>query len=68
VVDTGVGIPRANLSAVFAPVRHRSPEDPARRPVGLYVSRLIVEAHGGRMWAESDGLSGTTIYFTLPTA
>jgi len=34
--------------------------------IGLSLSRRIVEAHGGRLWAESDGCSGTTFRFTLP--
>jgi len=36
--------------------------------IGLSLSRRIVEAHGGRLWAESDGCSGTTFKFTLPVA
>ena len=34
--------------------------------LGLYISRCIVEAHGGRIWAESELGKGTTIHFTLP--
>ena len=34
--------------------------------IGLSLSRRIVEAHGGKLWAESDGRSGTTFRFTLP--
>ena len=34
--------------------------------IGLSLSRRIVEAHGGRLWVESDGSSGTTFRFTLP--
>ena len=37
--------------------------------LGLYIARGIVEAHGGRMWAESDGEGrGSTFRFTLPLA
>jgi C4-dicarboxylate-specific signal transduction histidine kinase len=36
--------------------------------IGLSLSRRIVEAHGGRLWAESDGQSGATFRFTLPVA
>jgi len=36
--------------------------------IGLSLSRRIVEAHGGRLWAESDGKSGATFRFTLPVA
>jgi signal transduction histidine kinase len=35
--------------------------------MGLAVSRAIVEAHGGRIWAEPHADCGTTVCFTLPT-
>ena len=38
--------------------------------LGLFISKSIVEAHGGRIWAEnnngSEGTEGATFYFTLP--
>ena len=39
--------------------------------LGLFISKSIVEAHGGKIWAEnnnnrSDGTEGATFYFTLP--
>jgi two-component system sensor kinase FixL len=36
--------------------------------VGLSISRSIIEAHGGRMWAESNSSGGATFRFTLPAA
>jgi signal transduction histidine kinase len=36
--------------------------------LGLYISRHLIEAHGGRIWAASDGSGrGSTFSFTLPT-
>jgi signal transduction histidine kinase len=34
--------------------------------LGLAISRSIIEAHGGRIWALSKPEQGTTVYFTLP--
>ncbi|HWP35162.1 MAG TPA: PAS domain-containing protein, partial [Thermodesulfobacteriota bacterium] len=70
--DTGIGIPRENLSLVFQPFVSipRQEVGGARQRgtgLGLSVAQSIVEAHGGRMWAESDGVGrGTSVYFTLP--
>jgi two-component system, LuxR family, sensor kinase FixL len=36
--------------------------------VGLSISRSIIEAHGGRMWAENNDMGGATFRFTLPAA
>jgi two-component system sensor kinase FixL len=36
--------------------------------VGLSISRTIIEAHGGRMWAETNQAGGATFRFTLPAA
>jgi signal transduction histidine kinase len=36
--------------------------------LGLYMARLLVEAHGGRIWADGEPGQGTTISFTLPLA
>ena len=34
--------------------------------LGLAIAREMIEAHGGKIWAESDEGHGTTIFFTLP--
>jgi signal transduction histidine kinase len=36
--------------------------------LGLYISKSIVEAHGGRIWAENNKKGGATFSFALPAA
>ena len=69
VADTGIGIPPQEIGRIFErfyktdQARNRKK---AGTGLGLSIARHVVEAHGGRIWAESDGLHGTTFYFTLP--
>jgi signal transduction histidine kinase len=64
--DTGVGIPAHDLEAVFERFRQGSHNDRRGVGLGLYISKCIVEGHGGRIWAESTMGHGSTFYFTLP--
>lgn len=66
VSDTGVGIPRSELSEIFERFRQLNPTDRTGLGLGLYISRWIVEAHGGRIWAESQVGAGSTFHVTLP--
>jgi two-component system, OmpR family, sensor histidine kinase KdpD len=72
VSDRGPGIPPAELSHVFDPF-HRA-IDTARGPrpgglgLGLAVVKGLVEAHGGRVWAENRAGGGARFTFTLPAA
>ena len=68
VADTGCGIPEEKLALVFE--RFTQGAGPSRTGLGLglYISRCIVEAHGGRLWAESHPGIGTLFHFELPTA
>jgi signal transduction histidine kinase len=64
--DTGGGIPRAELGAIFERF-HRA----GRRSgfgLGLYICRRIAEAHGGRIWVESTLDAGSTFRVRLPRA
>jgi PAS domain S-box-containing protein len=68
VTDSGPGISDADLPHVFD--RFTTASKSARRGtgLGLSIAKAIVEAHGGRIWAESRVGVGSTFYFTLPLA
>jgi NtrC-family two-component system sensor histidine kinase KinB len=69
VSDTGPGIASHLTELVFDKFRQGENSLQARRKgmgIGLYYCKLAVEAHGGRIWVESEEGQGTTFYFTLP--
>lgn len=68
VSDTGSGIPSDLLDAVFERFWQVTKGDRRGLGLGLYISRCIVEAHGGKIWAESKLGEGSTFWFTLPGA
>jgi len=69
VADTGVGIPADDLPRIF---ERFYKVDRARTSsgtgLGLAIAKHIIEAHGGRIWAESIEGKGSTFHFTLPLA
>jgi len=65
--DNGPGVEAAYLERIFKPFEH-GPNQNAGVGMGLAICRVIVERHGGKIWAESQGGSGTTILFLLPHA
>jgi two-component system phosphate regulon sensor histidine kinase PhoR len=69
VQDTGVGIPAGDLPRIF---ERFYKADRARSGggtgLGLAIAKHIIQAHGGRIWAESTEGEGSTFYFALPTA
>jgi signal transduction histidine kinase len=66
VADEGGGIERANLTHIFTKFFRRPGERRTGTGLGLYISKGIVEAHGGRIWAESPEGEGARFHFTLP--
>ena len=66
VSDTGVGIPTDKLEAVFVRFHQVAAYDRRGVGLGLYISKAIVQGHGGRIWAESQIGHGSTFCFTLP--
>jgi two-component system sensor kinase FixL len=63
VSDTGTGISVERLPHVFDPFFTTKPNGMG---MGLSISRTIIEAHGGRLWAENNPRGGATFRFTLP--
>jgi len=67
--DDGMGIPKENVGRIFDRF-YRVDRARARSMggtgLGLAIAREMIEAHGGKIWAESDEGQGTTIFFTLP--
>jgi PAS domain S-box-containing protein len=67
IVDHGIGIAAEDLPHVFEKhYRARTVKHIIGSGLGLYSSRLIVEAHGGRLWAESIVGTGSTFTIALP--
>lgn len=66
--DTGLGVPAEKMALLFskygqlgAAVRHEGGTG-----LGLYISKGIIDSHGGKIWLESKEGQGTTVSFTLP--
>jgi chemotaxis family two-component system sensor kinase Cph1 len=66
VTDRGEGIPAADLPKVFTKFFRRDHGRPTGTGLGLWISRGLVEAHGGELTAESEVGDGSTFSFTLP--
>ncbi|CAM5506692.1 histidine kinase OS=Lysinibacillus sphaericus OX=1421 GN=LS41612_00485 PE=4 SV=1 [Lysinibacillus sphaericus] len=67
--DDGMGIPKENVGRIFDRF-YRVDRARARSMggtgLGLAIARETIEAHGGKIWAESEEGYGTTVFFTLP--
>jgi len=68
VQDTGPGIPSDMLEAVFERFWQVGTNDKRGLGLGLYISKCIVDAHGGRIWAESTLGDGSLFHVALPLA
>lgn len=73
VADTGVGIPGKFLPYIFDRFyrvdKSRSRQTGGGSGIGLTIAMHLIEAHGGRLWAESEGENrGSTFTFTIPLA
>ncbi len=69
--DTGEGIPKEAFRRIFekfGQVQTRKEGRTMSTGLGLTFCKLVVEAHGGRIWVESELGEGSTFFFTLPTS
>ncbi len=67
--DHGLGIPGDQIASLFQKFQRVQAEAHMRiggSGLGLYICRLIVEGHGGRIWVESEPGQGSTFAFSLP--
>ena len=65
VADSGPGIDPQQTAQLFAPFFTTKPEGIG---MGLSISRTIIEAHGGRLWAVANQPRGAVFHFALPAA
>jgi signal transduction histidine kinase len=65
VEDCGIGLPPDLTKRIFEAFYTTKPEGMG---LGLAISRSIIEAHGGRLWAESNRGPGATFSFSLPAS
>ncbi len=71
VADTGIGIPEAEQDRIFERfyrLDEARSRDTGGTGLGLSIARHIVEAHGGKIWVESEAGKGSRFHFSIPTA
>ena len=67
IIDTGEGIPQEMCEKIFDRFQQIKGQSKGGTGIGLNVSKEIVEAHGGRIWAESEIGKGSEFKFTIPS-
>jgi signal transduction histidine kinase len=66
VCDAGVGIPKERHHSIFERFTQIASTDRSSLGLGLYISKMLIEAHRGRIWVESSVGKGSTFWFSIP--
>ena len=66
IADTGPGIPKEHLGDIFKTYWQAKRTERLGAGLGLPIAKGVVEAHGGKIWVESQPDAGTKFFFTLP--
>lgn len=69
VEDSGIGIPKGQQNRVFSKFfrgANAMRTETEGSGLGLFIAKNVIEAHGGKIWFESEENKGTTFYFILP--
>ena len=66
VSDTGAGIAPEKIESIFQRFSQINSQDRRGIGLGLYIAKMMVEEHPGRIWVESKLGKGSTFHFTLP--
>jgi signal transduction histidine kinase len=66
VTDNGPGIPKEKQNEIFNRMTQLASADRQGLGLGLYISKMLVEAHHGKIWVDSQVGKGSTFHFTLP--
>jgi signal transduction histidine kinase len=64
--DTGIGVSSDKQTAIFERFWQVGKNDQRGLGLGLYISKCIVDAHGGRIWVDSEPGAGSTFHVTIP--
>ena len=67
--DSGRGIPREAIESIFdkfVQVKQATDSTPGSVGLGLAIAKEVIEAHGGKIWVESQVGRGSSFYFTVP--